>query len=118
MDTLQAPDMTKEWDGNWRLIDWDPFSGISEWWLYHDDGSFTIRKVQHNTHAILQANANERAENAGKRWGDGRKVATIPLTVFNALGLDDAIANKDSGYLKKKLNDADFKNFRTFEGNL
>lgn len=112
-----TPNKPPEWDGDWRLIEYDPHTQISEWWLMHDDEkTVTIRRIQHNTAAILEANKAERNANAGKRWGDGRKVATIPLLVFDKLGLNDAMANADNNYLRKVLNNSDYANLRTFEG--
>lgn len=113
------PSKPQEWDGDWRLIEYDPHTQISEWWLLHDDQkSFTIRRIQHNTQAILNANREERNDNAGRRWGDCRKVATIPLIYFDKLGLNQAMTNGDGAYLRKILNDGDFANFRTFDGRI
>ena len=116
---MDAPSKPPEWDGDWRLIDFDPLTQISEWWLMHDDQkSFTIRRIQHRIDAFLDANMVERNANSGKRWGEGRKVATVPLLVFEKLGLNEAVQNGDQGYLNKVLNDADNAKLRTFEGRL
>ncbi len=119
---LNAPSQPEEWDGDWRLIDWDPYQRISQWQIIetNSDSSLNIRirTVQHDVDKLLDANTVERNAMAGQRWGDGRKVASVPIPIAEELGLMDAWANKDQAFVNKKLNDGDFKALRTFEGNL
>ncbi len=115
---VSRPTKPEEWDGDWRLIEYDPFTDISEWWLYRGDGSFTIRKIQHNVCDILDANQAELNSQLSSRWGEGKKVASIPLVVFESLGLDDALAAGDTAHMKRVLNDGDYAKLRTFKGNL
>ncbi|MDJ0933734.1 hypothetical protein [Breoghania sp.] len=111
------PTVDGQWDGDWRLVEYDHFTGISEWIKFATDGlSFTVRKVQHNIQDILDENAESYNDSLGSNWGDGRKVATIPLVLMEPLGVDDAIRNKDWRHMQKILNDSDFAKLRTFKG--
>ena len=120
--TSKAPTKPEEWDGNWRLVDYDPVSEISEWYLYDDSNpqkpKIHMRTIQHNVDAMLDANQSEFNAQLGARWGDGKKVATIPTNVAAALGLDDALAAGDRSFIRKVLNNSDYSKLRTFKGNL
>ena len=120
--TSKAPTKPEEWDGNWRLVDYDPVSDISEWYLYDDANpqkpKIHMRTIQHNVDAMLDANQAEFNAQLGARWGDGKKVATIPTNVAAALGLDDALAAGDRSFIRKVLNNSDYSKLRTFKGNL
>lgn len=118
MKGVNLPSKPPEWDGNWRLVDYDPFTDISEWYLYNNDNTVTIRKVQHNIDKLLSHNAEQFNNQLGDRWGEGKVVASIPQNVFEDLGLDDAFANKDQAYIAKVLNDSDNARLRTFKGRI
>jgi hypothetical protein len=66
---------------------------------------------------LMDLNAERRAENAGKKWGDGAVAASVPLN-FYFQHMAEARQNGDSKYIKKLLNDSDFSKFRTKEGKL
>tara|TARA_R110002126_G_scaffold285788_2_gene437012 strand:- start:1195 stop:1554 length:360 start_codon:yes stop_codon:yes gene_type:complete len=112
------PQKPAEWDGNWRLVEYDPFSDQSEWYLYNNDNTVTFRKIQHNVDALLDSNTERFNDHLNSRWGDGRIVASIPTTVFEDLGLDKAFAQKDQAFIKKVLNNSDNARLRTFKGNI
>lgn len=112
---LQKP---KEWDGDWRLVDFDPFTDTSEWYLYNGDNTITIRKIAHNVDQLLDANAEEFNAHLNARWGDGKKVASIPPALFEELGLDKALQEGDKAHFKRIINDSDFAKFRTFGGRI
>jgi len=112
------PKKPEEWDGDWRLVDYDPFTDTSEWYLYNNDNTVTIRKIAHNVDQLLDANQKELNAQLGARWGDGKKVASIPATMFEELGLDRALAEGDKAHFKRIINDGDYAKFRTFRGNI
>jgi len=122
LSVKNAPPKPDDWDGNWRCVEHDPITQISEWYLYDDSDPhkpvIRIRKIQHNINAILDANKAELNAQNGVRWGDGKKVATIPEPIFEALGLNDALRNKDRRKFRQILNDGDFSKLRTFSGRL
>lgn len=116
--TAKPPIKPQEWDGDWRLVDYDPFTDTSEWYLYNHDNTVTIRKIAHNVDQLLDANEDEFNAQLNARWGDGKKVASIPPTIFEDLGLDRALQEGDKAYFKRIINDGDFAKFRTFKGNI
>lgn len=117
-----APPQPAEWDGDWRCIDYDPVEQVSEWQMYEEtvDGKKFVhrRVIQHNVNQMLDANQREFNAQLGSKWGDGKKVATVPTPVWARLGLDDAFSNGDWTKIKRVLNNSDFSRFRTFKGNL
>ena len=98
-----------------RVIDYDPQTGISHV-LYHDESDGVSRYVAEQAVDTLLDFNRKQANEAGKRFGEWAKVASIPLTIYNDLKakgiLDDAKA------FKRWLNDPDNRYFRTHEGRL
>ena len=96
-----------------RIFDTDPLTGITRYWHVTDKGEFVIETEQR----IQVDESNTRARNATDKrakWGEMARVASIPLSVFYDLkrrGIAD-----DPKAMKKWLNDADNRVFRTREG--
>lgn len=106
----------------------DPFDGRGEilsrgpdyvlWICDNGDGSFTTCN-QSLIDPILELNAERRAETAGKRWGDGQIVASIPNALLYGDGYyAQARAAGDKDAMKKVLNDRDFYKLRVKEGRI
>lgn len=67
---------------------------------------------------ILEENKIRRAESAGKRWGDGQIVASIPSSMYYFGDFAKAVENDDQKYMTKFLNDYDNSKLRTKEGDI
>ena len=103
------------WNGEWVLIHSSP---ITQTYIKDNgDGTSTIKKVT-AVDPILESAAADRSDNAGKRWGDGQIIGTVPETIFYRSGYAEAKTNHDKKWLKRVWNDPDNKKLRTFEGNL
>ncbi len=108
--------------GDWRCLDDDPVTGVAEWVWFETDVNGTVerihvKRIQHHTEQLIRQNKALFNESQGKRWGDGKVAASIPLPIWHGQ-LAEAHANKDRKYIRKWLNDPDHRAFRTFEGNL
>ena len=64
---------------------------------------------------LFERTQTARAETAGKSWGDGQKVASIPIHIWQR-ELAEAQREGDEKHVKKWLNDPDHAKFRTKEG--
>lgn len=106
----------------------DPFGGDGEliasgpdyrlWARYHRDGRVEMCN-ESLTGPILDANAERRAESAGKRWGDGQVIASIPNCLLYGDGYyAKARAAGDKDAMLKFLDDSDNAKLRTKEGRL
>jgi hypothetical protein len=102
---------------DWLLVRSDPVSGMKVYIQDLGDGRTAIKKVM-PADSILESAAADRSMNAGRRWGDGRVIGTVPLELYFGTGYADAKANQDTTWLKRFWNDPDHKNLRTFEGNI
>ena len=49
------------------------------------EGDQAVKKLTFDAEPLLKEAAAERAHTAGERWGDGRKVGTIPMPVYNMI---------------------------------
>ena len=110
-----------DWDGDWRCVDYDPVTGVADWYLYDENQGkprIHFRQVQYHIKAHLDANEREYNAQLGSRWGEGKKVASVPTVVWQGLGLDDALANGDMKKINRVLNDGDYAKLRTFKGQL
>lgn len=102
---------------DWRLLDDDPVLGIRRWFAYDSDRDETHIKTQHyHTGRLLDQNGQEKASTSGEKFGEFRKVASIPLNVYYDSGYAEAKQQGDSKWIKRFLNDADNGKFRTFGG--
>jgi hypothetical protein len=64
---------------------------------------------------ILERNERLRNETAGERWGNGQKVASIPIHIWQR-ELAEAQREGDDKYVNRWLNDSDHRKFRTKDG--
>ena len=100
------------WDGDWVLFAHDALTGIATWYNPKEN---LVRKTSDVT-KILQSNQADRADQSD-RWGDGQRVASIPLDVYYTK-LAEAVEQDDRKYLKRFLNDGDNAAWRTREGSV
>lgn len=103
----------KDADG-WELMEYFPDTGKSVWACEIDD-EIHIR-VDQPVDALLKQN-REAFNSASSGWkGDWHRVASIPLNVLHASGMDEAIGQRDERFMSKWLNDGDNAAWRTKGG--
>ena len=101
-------------DGDWSLISHDPYTGRQVW--VHEDEQFVHVKTTYPLIGeLIDHNTAIRNETAGRRWGEGKLVASIPEHIYYR-EIAPARRDGDEGYVKRWLNDAEHRAFRTFEG--
>lgn len=98
-----------------RLLDYDPYLGITEY-FYYDDSSdtFTIQYQQDPTQIIEQNKGQYNATDERARWGEWSKVATIPISIW--ADLNQKGITRDKAAFKRWLNNPDNQFFRTRPG--
>jgi hypothetical protein len=64
-----------------KFTDFDPNLGIKTTLHFLEDK--TVYQKQYDAEPFLKAAAEERAATRGERWGEGRKVGTIPMAVIS-----------------------------------
>ncbi|MEG9884918.1 MAG: hypothetical protein V6Z86_10025 [Hyphomicrobiales bacterium] len=101
-------------DGDWELFDYDFRSGRSVWRYF--DGAATHFRTDYPLGPLIEANACARND-ATKRFGEGKRVASVPLSLFYDQ-LAQAQAQGDDRYMSRWLNDDDHRAFKTFGGKL
>ena len=93
------------------LLDHDPVSGLySEFAFDEGDGKYIFNSAQ-DVSEIIEANKAEMNEAKRTMDGLGRKVASIPLVVWN--DLQKKGITRDKAAFKRWLNDQDNKFFKT-----
>jgi hypothetical protein len=96
-----------------KVLDVDPATGVTRWFHADEDGKgFTIQ-TQQRMDEIREANLAAYKE-APTKWGDGQRVASIPLTIWARLKRDGVL--DDQKAFRKWLNDPDNRVFRTRPG--
>jgi hypothetical protein len=90
-----------------EVISFDPNTGIRVTKYRIDDKSYALKTEYLYGKKLLDVNAEDRADAAGTRWGDGRIIGRIPINILQdeQIGLMDAIRQYDGDYLTKFLND-------------
>ncbi len=100
-----------------RVLDYDPATGITQWFHYDEATGDIGLQTQQDVTAIIEGTkgafnpVDERAP-----WkGDVHKVASIPMSIYHELA---KISNnfKDERVIRKWLNDKDNRVFRTRPG--
>jgi hypothetical protein len=96
-----------------RIFSRDAATGVTTYWIYDEGTDTAVLRKQQDVTGLVEA--NRRAfTGAPHRWGDGQRVASIPMTVYWELKrrgvLDDQTA------LRRWLNDPDNRFFRTRPG--
>lgn len=88
-------------------------------WLGEIDGKL-VQCVRERVSPLLDEAADYRSRSQGQRWGDMKRVATIPESMFWDPNSDFSKAhnNRDNEWIKRFLNDIDNQKLRTFEGRL
>lgn len=102
-----------------RLVGYDPLTGVETWFHPSDDGEkFTIeeRNSAEWNQAVVDLNKAQMNDTAGQKFGDGKHVARLPMSVF--IDLQRKGITKDEKAFRAWLNDPDNRFFRTFEGNV
>lgn len=109
-----------EYDGAWRLWSDDPEIGQRRWIMRNPDNAeqWVVRTETWVPSLVAEANAEEAKANDGKRFGDGKIVARIPLADLFRGAVGEAFKAGDQRYLKKWLNNSDQHWLRTFRGHL
>jgi hypothetical protein len=96
-----------------RLFNRDLHTGIDTFYIYNSDNdTFTLQKEQ-RVDDLLDVNKSA-FNDAGTRWGDMARVASIPISLFH--DLEQKGITKDEKAFKAWLNDPDNRFFRTRPG--
>ena len=101
-------------DGAWRLFDWDPATGKTVWMLA-EDGK-VVFETRMPVDAIIRANADAANATSGQRFGEFRRIASIPANLMFSSGMAEAGRQGDQQFMSRWLNDGDNAAWRTFGG--
>ncbi len=98
-----------------RLLEHDPLTGETEYYCYDDvEDTFSIETVVDVEPLIELNKAQFNAQEKHTRWGDGARVASIPLSIYFELKRKGIL--DDPAEMTKWLNDPDNRVFRTRPG--
>lgn len=101
-------------EDGWELMEADPQTGRTVWAC--EVGDQIHIRVDQPVDALLAQN-REAFNNAPSGWkGDWHRIASVPLNVLHASGLDEAIGQKDDRFLSKWLNNSNNRAWRTRDG--
>ncbi|BDU31871.1 hypothetical protein TUMSATVNIG1_24800 [Vibrio nigripulchritudo] len=100
-------------EGTWTLVDHDPMTGRMVWRTEQD--GMTHFRTDYPVDAVIDDNERAFNESLHQRFGDGQRIASIPLNVYFDQ-LHEAHLQGDKQYLSQWLNDPNNRAFRTFKG--
>jgi hypothetical protein len=98
----------------WKVLKRDEDGTVT---YFMDLGDRWAIKTETPVDALLDWNRAEYNASNGKQFGDGKVVARIPENLFYDK-LVEPMRQRDRRWLKKFLNDADNRAFRTFRGDV
>lgn len=99
---------------DWKVFSRDPDGTVT---YFLDLGDSWVLRTETPVDDLIANNAAQFNASDGKRWGDGKVVARLPLNLFYDK-LAEPMKQRDQEYLKRFLNDADNRAYRTFKGNV
>jgi hypothetical protein len=100
-----------------RWVEYNPHTGVRATHSLRD-GVLVVDTEYLGTDALIDANAEQRNDLAGSRWGSGKVFARVPMNLYGEGYLADAVRARDAKAQAKWFNDIDNRAFRTFEGNI
>lgn len=104
-------------EGKGKLVS-DPCRFDVRAWVHTDDNGVTHVCHVYRVDPVIEANRERYNASYGQRWGDGRVVASIPNGIYYHGDFAKAVGDRDEGWIRRFLNDADNQKLRTFRGNL
>lgn len=114
MTTVRAePELDPANSGKWVLVE---DTELFRTYECEEDGQTIVRREWKGTDKLLDQAAQERSDNAGKNWGEGRIIGRVPMNLYYASGLAEAARQRDDKFIKRFWNDIDNRHLRTFEG--
>ena len=67
-------------DGDWELVDYDHATGRSVWTYF--DGVMQHYRTDYPVESIVKDNTALLNDSTGQKFGEGKRVASIPLNLF------------------------------------
>lgn len=101
-------------DGSWTLFRADPESGRMVWWQYTDEG--ISWRIEEPADVSIAYNAEMEKQSQGYRFGEYRLMGSIPAMLYQSSGLEEAMTQHDSRYIRRWFNDSDNAKFRGSRG--
>lgn len=116
----QLEDYMANRPGDWRVFSAHPEDATYTLAADIGDAYLTVT-VQLDTEPLFDINRAEESESNGKRFGDGKVVARIPMHLLyanEAGNIGQALDEGDRKHVKRVLNDSEFYRFRSFRGRI
>lgn len=98
----------------WVLVSENAWS--RRWEYDNGDGTVFAKTEYLHTEKMLDDIAAVRNNNAGKRWGDGQVVGSIPLNLYYSSGMAEASRQRDTHFIRKFYRD--HPKLKKFDGDL
>ena len=93
--------------------------GVRKTWLvFNERGQIKGAHVEQQVDDIVEENKRQLLDSHGRPFGDYSRAASIPVTLYEKLGIGEAMRNRDHRYVRRVLNNSDYSGFRTSKGKL
>jgi hypothetical protein len=103
------------YDGEWQLLSDDPETGTRKWLMAIDENTMVVKTESYIPSLLAEENAKLLVANEGKKWGDGKVFARVPMHI--KMGeLAEPTQQGDEKWLRRWYNDPDNRAWRIFPG--
>jgi hypothetical protein len=116
---MSRVEVSEEWDPDnpppgWKLFSANELSRVYE----YDNGDGTVVHCRQwlQSDKMLGAIAEQRANNAGKKFGDGQVVGRVPMNLYYSSGMAEASKQQDLAWIRRFYRD--HPKLKTFDGDL
>jgi hypothetical protein len=113
---IRSPDPRDIHGGDWEVFEVTPEYRRSRLWI--SETQYICRTEYLGDEELISQNQQEYNDSIGKRWGDGKVAARIPLNVLfsKASQITEKAKEGDKDHLKWWLNSEAARPYRTFKG--
>lgn len=102
-----------------RLIHENKDAGIKQYFHMDDEGNIGLQTVQNMNDIVEDAKADFNQTDRHTSWGEGQRIASIPLSIYFSPDFQRLLAEQKAGNdkpLRAWLNNPDNRFFRTRAG--
>ncbi len=100
------------------LFEYDAQTDRHTYLLFNDRGEIVGFETEQKIDDIITENDKFRAMNEGRKYDTYKPTMSIPLTLYEKLGMREAIKQKDKKFIAKIANSSDYAKLRTSDGKL
>ena len=115
---IRSEDLARAPDDAWTLHEVTP--DYRRYRINFDDGSYAQKTEYLGNDELIRANQEDFHDSIGRRWGEGKVVARVPLNILYSpkYQIAEKLREGDRDHMKWWLNSEQARPYRNWKGNI